>query len=526
MNSRLNQKHSWFSSCIFYFLFLCFLVFTYILISSLSRPLDDAFISFRYAANLVRNQGLVFNPGERVEGYTNFLWVILNSIAIYIGFSPVSFSVKLGTISYLTSIGIILVSLKNFSPPKFSNFSVALAGLLLILPKELIAFSGTGLETSFVGLLLLSGILCETVYRANSIISSLVPFFFLLLSLTRFVFGIIYPIWFVTTIIIGLTEGRSFSNSIAKFLKRAGCTIILYACYFCWRIYYYGTIFPNTFFAKDHDSFHVAAGIEYATSFIETYPFIILLLPALIFSHFFAQTKELKSFCIFSQIFIISYTAYIILIGGDFMFFRFFLHIYPIFVLLACIGLTALPSMNKVFLILFAGLSGWLSLAPPVLAQKYHMETLQGMYDCCTITGIKYGGKLKALLPPETIISTTMAGAMPYYSGLKAIDQLGLTDSNIGHTTPKKILFRRGHVKQAPTEYLHAKSVNLVFGHPVVCPCDNLCTENLPNVFIRLENNECLRSYYLTAKDSLTSFFCENKDKFILHNVSCAEPEL
>ena len=37
---------------------------------------DDAFISFRYARNLLEGQGLAFNPGERVEGYTNFLWVL------------------------------------------------------------------------------------------------------------------------------------------------------------------------------------------------------------------------------------------------------------------------------------------------------------------------------------------------------------------------------------------------------------------------------------------------------------------
>ena len=31
---------------------------------------DDAFISFRYARNLVEGHGLVFNVGERVEGYS------------------------------------------------------------------------------------------------------------------------------------------------------------------------------------------------------------------------------------------------------------------------------------------------------------------------------------------------------------------------------------------------------------------------------------------------------------------------
>ncbi len=38
---------------------------------------DDAYISFRYAHNLVVGQGLVFNPGERLEGITNFLWVLV-----------------------------------------------------------------------------------------------------------------------------------------------------------------------------------------------------------------------------------------------------------------------------------------------------------------------------------------------------------------------------------------------------------------------------------------------------------------
>ena len=40
---------------------------------------DDSFISFRYAKNFVNGDGLVFNPGERVEGYTNFLWVMMLS---------------------------------------------------------------------------------------------------------------------------------------------------------------------------------------------------------------------------------------------------------------------------------------------------------------------------------------------------------------------------------------------------------------------------------------------------------------
>ena len=38
---------------------------------------DDAYITFRYVDNWVRGHGLVFNPGERVMGYSNFLWVVV-----------------------------------------------------------------------------------------------------------------------------------------------------------------------------------------------------------------------------------------------------------------------------------------------------------------------------------------------------------------------------------------------------------------------------------------------------------------
>src|SRR5262245_15180176 len=46
--------------------------------ASYSFLTDDAYISFRYARNLADGHGLVFNPGgERVEGYSNFLWVLI-----------------------------------------------------------------------------------------------------------------------------------------------------------------------------------------------------------------------------------------------------------------------------------------------------------------------------------------------------------------------------------------------------------------------------------------------------------------
>ena len=57
---------------------------------------DDAYIAYRYAENWARGLGPVFNSGERVEGYSDFLWVaLLTPVArlggnVVIGFRPVA----------------------------------------------------------------------------------------------------------------------------------------------------------------------------------------------------------------------------------------------------------------------------------------------------------------------------------------------------------------------------------------------------------------------------------------------------
>jgi arabinofuranosyltransferase len=57
---------------------------------------DDAFISFRYAENLVQGHGLVFNIGEWVEGYTNLLWTLMMAGLMALGGEPVIGSTMLG----------------------------------------------------------------------------------------------------------------------------------------------------------------------------------------------------------------------------------------------------------------------------------------------------------------------------------------------------------------------------------------------------------------------------------------------
>src|SRR3954451_10367493 len=46
---------------------------------------DDSMISMQYARNFAHGHGLVWNAGEHVEGYSNFLWTLWMSLVHFVG---------------------------------------------------------------------------------------------------------------------------------------------------------------------------------------------------------------------------------------------------------------------------------------------------------------------------------------------------------------------------------------------------------------------------------------------------------
>ena len=69
---------------------------------------DDSYISFRYALHLAEGLGLVWNPGEWVEGYTNFLWVILMAGGILVGIPPQYLANGIGIASAMGIFAVLL----------------------------------------------------------------------------------------------------------------------------------------------------------------------------------------------------------------------------------------------------------------------------------------------------------------------------------------------------------------------------------------------------------------------------------
>ncbi len=53
---------------------------------------EDAYITFRYARNFASGNGLVYNPGERVMGFSSPLWTVWNALGMRVGLDPVMWS--------------------------------------------------------------------------------------------------------------------------------------------------------------------------------------------------------------------------------------------------------------------------------------------------------------------------------------------------------------------------------------------------------------------------------------------------
>ena len=130
---------------------------------------DDAFISFRYTRNLLEGHGLVFNPGEYVEGYTNFLWILeLAAIWGIFGLRPEHAAPWLSVAYTVATIAAILWWVARL--PSLRNRGLVgwmALGLLCSSATFAVWTSGGGLETRQFTFFIVTAVVCLSLY-ANS----------------------------------------------------------------------------------------------------------------------------------------------------------------------------------------------------------------------------------------------------------------------------------------------------------------------------------------------------------------------
>ena len=121
---------------------------------------DDAFISFRYARNFAHGHGLVFNPGfERVEGYSNFLWVVVLAGLDRLGLEPPRASLLLSWASTLLLWGLVVAFAARWAPRRGAAWAVVVPALFLAANRSFAVWASSGLETRAFELCVVAGTL-------------------------------------------------------------------------------------------------------------------------------------------------------------------------------------------------------------------------------------------------------------------------------------------------------------------------------------------------------------------------------
>ena len=476
---------------------------------------DDAFISFRYAKNLIDGLGLVYNRGEAVEGYTNFLWTMLLSAGMYLGYDPLRISQALGILFYLSTVYILYrVSLRLFPRPEsgWPAFRILpLASLCLAVQTHAAIFATGGLETSLFGFLLALGSSFLLITKKWE--SLMIGLSALMLSAFTRPDGLLFYAFGSAYVFLFHFQKDKIVEKIIKFIFMQIPFLVFYLPYWIWKWDYYGYIFPNTYYAKSADSWYISQGIQYILLYFSAY-YVFLFIPGILIyvwiSKYYPVISGLKKsdplkerklkkeitertgitstvfldlydwrndFLVRSSFLLllpsVLYIFFLMKIGGDFMFARLLIPLSPLlFIYLEILVHRGIEEKGRAFIyifIIFSLLFSWNHYR----GTKY--PSIQGITQENEIYRLKTVYQIKNFLLPyrETFSAANMkiafGGSQALFAfylnpSLAVESATGLTDQWIAH---RKISARGrvGHEKEAPIEYLRQRKVHLdIFG--------------------------------------------------------------
>ncbi len=296
---------------------------------------DDAFISFRYAENLIRYGELVFNPGERVEGYTNFLWTMLLASAAWLGVDPLPASQWLG----LGSFAILLFTFWKLAGRVLPALDGApawpLSAAALALTRPMQDFATSGLETMCFTALTTAGALLLAPGRAASDRARQSGFALLALAAMTRPDGLVFyavaalaTLWQTAPRPVTLAAALSPAH-VRSLVKEHVVLLGVFLPYWIGRWIYFGAPLPNTFYAKSAYDPYPAQGLYYLGLFFISH-WWFLSLPALAWAGLRRATDAERVPLYFIAALLIGWCAYIAWVGGDFMFARFMIPATPL----------------------------------------------------------------------------------------------------------------------------------------------------------------------------------------------------
>ena len=425
---------------------------------------DDIFITLRYADNLLAGHGAVYNIGERVEGYTHFLWLMVLTVARAFGIDGEAVA-RWCALPAFTGCLISLVRLSSrLWPGRGGLAGIPVAMVAWAFHEDARRFGSGGLETaafSWALLLGLEALLIADVARRGRIAA----WAFAVATLLR-PEGMLYSLLAGAALLWSPRGERHAWRDYALLWTALAAPAIAF------RLAYYGVLFPNPFYAKSGGGAHWAQGWSYTSLYFQIYFALlaaVIALPFLVRELRAGVTPRLRALAFVTASVLLT-LLYVIRVGGDFMFARFLLPVTPLLLLLIedCVHRLQRPSLRwgaTAALCVCLGLGA--VLKHEKLGDKKNVAGIVNEPDFYPNERLPFVraaatefGKCIAGTDAVVLVQGGQARLAYFARFPVAIERYGLTDATIARS-PIVRRGRPGHEKAPPIDYVYRRGVNL-----------------------------------------------------------------
>jgi hypothetical protein len=398
---------------------------------------DDQMISMRYAENLAAGRGLVWNEGERVEGFTNPLWTLYMAAWHWIGLSKAKTSFAIsgsGGLLLLGSAVMCALIARRLVSGSFATFALAFVMPLLYWPLVRWTMEGFELGSVAVGTSSAFYFLLRYQETKDTRCCLGLAVALLVVAFTRLEFLPIIGLGFVPALFRG--ERRR------PLLIRVGLPLVAgLILLFVARHAYYGEWFPNTYYLKLTGISlpkRLPRGYEWVLSTIDTH--LLLLLSFVVLGLITRTIQRALAPILLAFVASVLYTLYL---GGDTWETKHFANRFlsPIVPLVMVVVLTSLSLWRERLATgprtqqLFVGVAALL-IVYSLSAIDFRAWLKADIYKWKLYNMVRAGLFLKDHLPKETRVAVVWAGALPYFSELPCIDLMGKMDKVIARSPP------------------------------------------------------------------------------------------
>jgi hypothetical protein len=401
-----------------------------------NASVDDAFITFSFSKNLALGHGPVYSHGVRVEGYSNFLWMVLVAL-------PLAVTRGAAPLAAARCMAAPFVLLLGWAVYRFarscgvSRPTAALCILLLSFNTDLAVAYLTGLETLPYTALVAFAFVATAQSSWDSRWNKYAAWGGLTVALMR-IDGFV-PFGFLLLWMFLRASGRRDLRAFGRYLFTVGPPVLVYLLWFAWRWHYYGLPLPAPYYAKSPiPELMPMHGIEYVAREIGQG----WLWPGLV-AWLWLLWRRRRAAAL-AGCFVALHLAYVVRVGGDWMpFGRFVLPVVPLLVSLSVVAVADLTQAA------FRSRSPLRWFVPPIAvtlmcavavrmdhrylnnAAEEEKVDLSAGSARNVASYLRVAEFLRKIIPPGGRLVTDYGGVFAYFTDGAVIEMWGLANATI-----------------------------------------------------------------------------------------------